>query len=119
MTFAEYVDKKKELNTKDITIDIETNPYDLYQTHYILCSKKYGTFVTPIIGRDTSTFFEFALSYFNELIKAIESEFEDYYVSNSDNVYSDNRSDFVKEFNKKFIHRHKCKKLVKELRFNF
>ena len=116
ITFAEYLDKKKELNTKDIIINIETDPYCLYQTHYILCSKKYGTFVTPIIRRDTSEFFEFVLTYFSELINAIESEFENYY---SDNEYSDNRSDFVKEFNRKFVSEYKCKKLIKQLRFNF
>lgn len=109
MTFAEYLDKKKELNTKDIIIDIEISPTVCNQGFYIIETKEYGTFCTPLpTHREGDDYYKLALNYLSKLVQEIEL-----YYNGTD------KFDFIKNFNRQFVEAYNCETVAKKLNINF
>lgn len=94
MTFSEFIEKKRALETEDIKIGIENRPWLCNQGYYILESKKYGTFRTSLPSHgEGNEYYQNTLKYLSKLIFEIENSFDE---------YNDDKFDFVHDFDVNF-----------------
>lgn len=109
MTFNEFCTAKRALNTKEIKVDIEIRPTVYNQGFYIIETKEYGTFCTPLPAhREGDDYYKLALNYLSKLVQEIEL-----YYNGTD------KFDFIENFNRQFVEAYNCKTVAKKLNIKF
>ncbi len=109
MTFKEFSTAKSALNTKEIKVDIEIRPTVYNQGFYIIETKKYGTFCTPLpANREGDDYYKLALNYLSKLVQEIKI-----YYNGAD------KFDFIKNFNRQFVEAYNCEAAAKKLNIKF
>lgn len=109
MTFKEFSTAKSALNTKEIKVDIEIRPTVYNQGFYIIETKEYGTFCTPLpANREGDDYYKLALNYLSKLVQEIKI-----YYNGAD------KFDFIENFNRQFVEAYNCEAVAKKLNIKF